>query len=119
MPLFDLQKVGGTNYTVQDKTTGEEFVVKVIKAELLYEIMRAHTLQMEILGLVAEGVELVDLFEGFVQRPEDITWFATENYKLIPTKAIKEACKEGNRIAVVEVLPNDSNEGFKEGSSPR
>ena len=120
MPLFDLQKVGGTNFTVQDKTTGEEFIVKVIKAELLFEIMRAHQMQMEILGLVAEGVELVDLFEGFVQSPNDITWFTTTNHKLIPTKAVRQASKEGNRICVVELLPASyENEGFKPGSSPR
>lgn len=116
MPLFDLNKIGGTNYHVENTDTGDVITIKVIRADLLFEIMRAHQLQVEFLNQIAQtqGVRLIDLFENFVQDPLDVSWYTTVPNKL-PTAeeaAVKLAAKEGNRIVVLECITPTPWEGF-------
>lgn len=116
MPLFDLKSVGGTTYNVQNQDTGDIITVKVIKAELLFEIIKAHHLQLEIInGTQHVDLEITQLMTGYLRSPYELTWYTTVTNKINQAEesAVKQACKEGNSIVVLEIIDPKPWEGFK------
>lgn len=102
MDKFDLSTLTGASFNVIDEM-GATKTVKAIRAELLFEVIRAHTLLIE--DPHCEVTELLDLFTGFIDSPYDVTWFTTTDPKQPVEQAIKQAVMEGNEIVVIEILP--------------
>ena len=98
---FDFSTVGGMSFNVQSDQGVK--TIRVIKAELLFEIIRAHQLYLN--DPHCEVQDLIDLFTGFEFSPYDVTWFTTSNPRDIPSKAVIQAAKEGNEIVIVELIP--------------
>jgi len=102
MEKFDLSTISSATFNVTDGC-GDIKVVRAIRAELLYEIIKAHTLVLE--DPHCEVTDLIDLFTGFVASPYDVTWFTTHDTKEPVQKAIMQAAREGNDVVVIEILP--------------
>lgn len=113
LPKFDLRQLG-TPWNIENTQTGVVAQVTVIPSELLYEVIKAHTLVLEAQaerGLIDSNVELVDCFTGFVNDPYDVTWYSSRNHTHIEKRAINRALKENNSIVVVEKLPKQDPVG--------
>ena len=106
IPKFDLSTLGGVQLTFE--TTEGPLHVKILKAELIQEVIRAHTLLLNNPG--CETTDILDLFTGFVPSPYHITWVTTSNPKL-SLKVIAQQCiNEGNTLAVIEIIPRNDQE---------
>jgi hypothetical protein len=106
---FDLNSLFQTSIAFDITGSYQVNRVYVMKAELIYEIIRAHTLLMEDPNIDTPG-ELVDLFTGFVDSPYDITWYASNNGTKIVERAAMQAAKQGNMFAIAEYIPIDRND---------
>ena len=102
MEPFDLQSIGGMQYNVQNGR-GDVITIKIIKAELLFQIVKAHTLMLE--DPHCAVTNLIELFTGFVATPFDVSWFTTTNPENVEQRAVMQAAKEGNRIVIIEMIP--------------
>ncbi len=101
MPKFDLSTLGGAQFTL---ATNDNIVqIKVLKSELVFEVIKAHTLLLD--DPNCETTDLIDLFTGFVQTPYHITWVTTSNPNLPLERVVEQTIKEGNTLAVVEIIP--------------
>jgi len=102
MELFDLKTIGGMKFNVS--TERGVTTVKVIPAELVYEIIKAHALLLEHPEMAGTD-NLLDLFTGFVDSPFEISWYSSTTDETPPMRAVMQAVKEGNQVVVVERLP--------------
>ena len=102
MDKFNLSTLSGASFNVIDEM-GATKTVKVVRADLLFEVIRAHTLLID--DPHCEVTELLDLFTGFIKSPFDVTWYTTTDPKQPVQDAIKQAVMEGNEIVVIEILP--------------
>lgn len=86
--------------------------VYVVRAELLYEVIRAHVLIMENPALhQADQMpnNITDFFTGFIKSPHHMTWFSDYNPNKLIERAAMKAAQEGNLFAVAELLIVDNN----------
>lgn len=110
MEKFDLQQLMGTQYTL---TVGQEkATVTVLKAEVIYEIMKAHAMLLDSEGF--EHFELLDFFTGFETSPYNISWYSSYQLPKLEVRAAMQAVREGNCIAVAEWLVPDPTNPIKE-----
>lgn len=112
MDKFDLHSIAGLQVNVET-SYGELVTVKVIDAEVLFNIIRQYILRLEypnltlgeLVGSVQLLEELTGLFTGFKFSPYEISWYTTTDPRDIPTKAVGQAVREGNDLVIVEVIP--------------
>ena len=103
MEQFDLSTIGGHQFTVSVQDSGEVITVKVIKAELIHEIIKAHTLLLEMPQVNAS--ELLELFTGFINSPFELSWYTTtDRTRAAYEKAVQVAMQDGNKIVVLEIV---------------
>lgn len=106
MEPFDLQQLVGMQYTLHVGQQRE--TVTVLKAEVIYEIMKAHAMLLDTEGF--EHFEMLDFFTGFESSPHNITWFSSYQLPKLEVRAAMQAIREGNSIAVAEwLVPDPTN----------
>lgn len=114
MNKIDLRELG-TKYTVLNRQTNATSHVRVIDYADLKQIIG------EYVGAdyknLRQHIELMlKGFQGFIRSPYEITWYAArkENFEL--AEAIMQADAENNKIVIVEILPETTEEldtGYK------
>jgi hypothetical protein len=112
MPLFDLQQLFGTSLRFDITGSYKTSQVYVMRAEILYEVIRAHVMIMDNPELIQSGLvpeNITEFFTGFVPHPQDITWYASYNPNKVMELAAMQAAKDGNMFAVAETLLVDNN----------
>ncbi len=112
METFDLRKLGNAQYNVHNKDSGELMTIRVIHSHLFYEVIRAHVLLLQNPDdPESQHAELLDMFTGFVNKPEDVTWYTTSTVQGAIEKGVMQAAKEGNSIVIIEFIPQIDPEG--------
>lgn len=105
---FDLRQLFSNSYKFDISGSYQTACVYVVRTELLYEVIRAHTLLLQDPEHCGTD-DLLELFTGFVPSPYDITWFSSYNPNKIVERAAMKAAQEGNMFAVAELLTVDNN----------
>jgi len=95
--------MGGPQFNVHNTGTSELITIKVLKAELVYDIIRLHTAVLD--EPDCEVDELIDMFTGFSQSPYHITWYTTDEPREAISRAVMQAAAEGNELCVLELIP--------------
>ena len=112
VPKFDLSQLFGDAFTFDTSGSYQTDTVYVVKAELLYEVIRAHVMIMENPKLMQSPempTDIVGFFTGFVKSPQHLTWYSDYNPNKIVERAAMAGAKEGNTFAVAELLTVDHN----------
>ena len=112
LPKFDLMQLFGDaiKFNVSGSYKSEQ--VYVLRAELLYEVIKAHVMIMENPSLMQSPEmpeDIIGFFTGFVDSPYSITWYSDYNPNKIVERAAMAGAKEGNMFAVAELLTVDHN----------
>jgi len=103
MEKFNLKAIG-TNYTILDKDTNETDSIRVIDANELYAAIGTYTGD-NYSYLNAHIAELLKRFRGFARSPYSVSWYAATEKTFELSNAIVQARREGNKIVIMEVLP--------------
>ena len=112
METFDLRTLGTAQFNVQNKDSGELMTIRVIPSQLLYEVIRAHVLLLDNPDDPdSQHNELLNMFSGFAQSPEHVTWFTSSTELGSVEKAVMQAAREGNNVVVIEIIPRQDKEG--------
>jgi len=114
MNKINLKEIG-TKYTVLNRQTKETTQVRIIDYADLQSLI-GEFVGTDYSNLSKHIEVLLRGFQGFIQSPYEITWYASTKDKFELSEAIIKADAEGNSIVIVEILPDPSEEldtGYK------
>jgi hypothetical protein len=105
----------GTKYTVLNRQTNETSQIRVIDYADLKSVIGEFVGQdYKHLGKHIEVI--LRGFHGFIHSPYEVTWYAATRDKFELSEAIVQADAENNKVVIVEILPDSTEEldtGFK------
>lgn len=114
MNKIDLRELG-TKYTVLNRQTNETSHVRVIDYADLKAVI-GEFVSTDYRHLSKHIEVLLRGFHGFINSPYEVTWYAARKDKFELAEAIIQADAENNKIVIVEILPDFTEEldtGFK------
>lgn len=114
MNKIDLRELG-TKYTVLNRQTNETSHIRVIDYADLREAI-GELVSFDYKNISQHLEVLIRGFHGFINSPYEVTWYAASQDKFELAEAIIQADAENNKIVIVEILPNYTEEldtGFR------
>ena len=114
MDKFNLKELG-VNYTVYDQDTNATETIRVVNSDELRTTIGEYV-GSNYANIGPHIQEILKGFKGFAPSPYHITWYATTetDHESLLRGAITCARREGNRIVVTEILPEEElDNGFK------